>query len=182
MQVGLFLDQQFDMQAVGGAELPSAIPTIGGYFDYGAADLTGPQLRLAASAGQGEMDLLRSDILDNTEAGMGEADVSCYGVLAKVGYGATLGSGWVATPYAAFRHTAVERKVHAEVAGDTVTKPVRYDAVTMAQTTAVLGARLNGKLDDKVSSSWRRGSSMTSAAVSTSSAGPRTSPTLKAFR
>lgn len=150
-RVGFFLDQQVDMPAVGGAEFQPAMPTVGAYFDYGAHDLTGLQIRVAASAGRGEMALRRSDSLENTEAGFGVADASYYGVLGKVGYGATINPGWVATPYAALRHTAVDRKAYAETEGDAVQNPVRYDAVTMAQTTAVLGARLNGKLNDKVS-------------------------------
>ena len=111
---------------------------------------TGFAMRLAANMTDNDLTITRNSGL-NTQAGSGDASLRSQAVSATISHGMQLNdNNWVASPYVGMRHIRIKRGSYAEAASSNVSTPISYSALVQENTTAMLGASLNGQLGEKV--------------------------------
>ena len=106
------------------------------YLRSRAPEGRGLTWKLAAAWGGGTVDVLRPNLLPNTEAGHGLADLQSRALLAEIGWDKPTTGGRI-TPYLRLAHASTTRGGYTE-AGD-IDFPVTYAQQQLDLTTATLG-------------------------------------------
>ena len=152
VRVGAWADQGTSSQTSGTSVVfNNNNPMLGGYVAWTQhPGQSGFGAR--ASFGYGDRNLkLTRDVTGSSEAGTGTSDLTTQGINLEVSYYYPLNHGWVVSPFGGLRYTKTSMAGYTEQTSSGVTAPLTYGTLTNETTTAVLGARFNGRLNAKTS-------------------------------
>ena len=151
-RIGAIIDYAGKPRSSDGIEYKDPLPMFGGFIAYSEKpDGKGLQTKLIGAYYTGRATFTRNENLyDATEAGNGTASISALAIGGQIGYGFQTSKYLVATPYAGLQYGDATRASYQEVASDTVTAPVSYDAYYQHVLTGTFGLRLNGQMDENI--------------------------------
>lgn len=105
----------------------------------------GLKLRISGSYNKSNMDIKRSVLFSNTEAGVGNSKLTSGGFLTQVSYKSKLANSLDIIPNVGIRYSKIARGGYSETSGASF--PISYGSLEQKLTTAILG--LNLKFDLK---------------------------------
>lgn len=148
LRLGGWLDQNLNRQDRS-VRLENSSPMIGifGVYAPSGNDL-GPQIKLAASYVTKNMEITRP-MLTGTEPGKGSTRYSSTAALIEAGYGMSdVIDGAIVTPFAGLRVYRGKNNSYTEATTADVQNPLSFDGYKQVVHTAVLGAKLNARVDE----------------------------------
>ncbi len=158
-RLGVFVDYTVDREnKLSGIIDHREQPMFGGFIGYTQkAGGMGIQARLSGAYHAGKVSILRSNALEDTEAGMGHSNLKAWAIGGELGYGYTFTGQSRVMPYIGLRYGYAGRKAYTEASSETVEYPVSYANYRQRIITAKTGLWIDGALNDKVSYKWGGG-------------------------
>ena len=152
VRIGAFIDHRVTQSKPAGINYSDDTPSVGAFVAYDdRGNGTGAQGKLTAVYNTGKVGVTRLASSGNTEAGSGRSSLTSYAVGAELGWGFKVNEGWVATPYAGLKHTSSKLGSYAESQTASVEFPISYADYGQRLTTATAGARIDGRMTERVS-------------------------------
>lgn len=158
-RIGTYIDQSLNSNTTAGVKVERSNPDFGVFGVWNMnGDGSGLELRAAANYGKRDLNVTRSVVADSSaEAGSGKSDLNAYGALLEASYAYAMNDTWTAKPYAGVRYLSIKRDSYTESMTDAVQNPLSYSSLKQETTSAIVGARLNGKLAPKLMVSLNAG-------------------------
>lgn len=157
IRAGAYLDYQVAQgttfgtnYGTGGIQNGFNNPTFGGYVGYTQdKDGTGLQARASGGYNSGKITITRA-LLENTEAGSGNAALNAYYAFGTFGYGIKIAENSIVAPYSGLLYTNIIRNSYTENYNALVLYPLAYNSFYEQLITGVGGLKLTSMLTDKL--------------------------------
>jgi probable HAF family extracellular repeat protein len=147
-RAGVFIDQGGDDKMPDNFKTRREMPMVGVFATLGEnADDLGFSLQLAAAYNNSDLQITR-DVLANTEAGSGSANLVSRGAMAQLAYGFKPSEKIMIQPYFGVRFTDVKRDSYVETSGADF--PISFDLARKKSTTGLVGIKAALSLSDRV--------------------------------
>lgn len=151
IRIGGFLNQNINNNTVSGVHISNANPMMGVFAVWNQReDRLGYQVKIANAYQDKDVTTTR-DVIDSAEAGTGKTTLNTQSYVGEISYAFLANQEkTLVRPYAALRYTRIKQDGYKEQTSVGVTAPLTYAALADRSTTALVGVKLNHKLDEKV--------------------------------
>lgn len=142
LRVGFLLDQTFSSNNPSNFKTSNDTPFTMFFANLAQhQDGSGLNFKVAGSYGKSTLDITRSALLTNTEAGAGRANLTSHGFLGQVSYDKKLSDNLNIVPSLGILYSQISRNSYTETSGADF--PIYYQALKQTSSTAIAGLNLS---------------------------------------
>jgi len=149
-RIGGFLNQNVNSNTGSNVDISNNSPLMGLFAVWNQnEDHLGYQLKIANAYQDMDVETTR-DVIGLSEPGRGKTSLITQSYIGELSYAFMANDKTLVRPYAAVRYTSIKQDGYTEQTTAAVTAPLTYSALSDRSTAALVGVKLNHKLNDKV--------------------------------
>ena len=151
LRIGGFLNQNINSHTGSNVDLSNNTPLMGLFAVWNQNENhLGYQVKIANAYQDMDVTTTR-DVIGTSEAGKGKTDLNTQSYVGEVSYAFLANEDkTLVRSYAAIRYTRIKQDSYSERTTSAVTAPLTYAALSDRSTVALMGVKLNHKINDKM--------------------------------
>lgn len=151
LRIGGFLNQNINSHTGSNVDLSNNTPLMGLFAVWNQNENhLGYQVKIANAYQDMDVTTTR-DVIGTSEAGKGKTDLNTQSYVGEVSYALLANEDkTLVRSYAAIRYTRIKQDSYSERTTSAVTAPLTYAALSDRSTVALMGVKLNHKINDKM--------------------------------